>query len=125
MLYALILLAQAGAEPAKDGGGGFLGGSGMLLPMLVVMALFFFLIILPAQRREKKQREEIMSKLKKNDEVVTSSGIIGIVTNIKEGADEVTLKSDDAKIRVLRSSIVRILTKDTKDTGVKEGPPPA
>lgn len=121
MLYALTLLAQEGAAPGKEGGG-FLGGGGMLLPMLVIMALFFFLIILPAQRRERKQREEIMAKLKKNDEVVTNAGIIGVVTSIKEGADEVTLKSEDTKLRVLRSSIVRILT---KDTGIKEGSPPA
>ena len=36
-----------------------------------------------------------MTNLKKNDEVVTAAGIIGVVTHIKEGADEVTLKIDD------------------------------
>ena len=113
MLYAIILFAQEGVEkapdPAKDGSA---GGLNMLLPMLLIMAAFFFLIILPAQRREKKQRETIMTSLKKNDEVVTASGIIGIVHTIKD-TDEVILKIDDnARMRVLKSSIVRIVTKD-------------
>jgi preprotein translocase subunit YajC len=111
MLHALILLAQE--APAKDAAGPnpFTG----MLPIIIVFMLFFFLIVLPGQRREKKQREKLMSELKKNDEVVTTSGIIGIVTSIKEGADEVTIKSEETKLRVLRSSIARIVTKDTKE----------
>ena len=94
-----------------------------MLPMLAIMALFFFLIILPAQRREKKQREMIMAALKKNDEVVTAAGIIGVVAHIKDNADEVTLKIDDnARIRVLKSSIVRIVTKEEgKDSAASAG----
>src|SRR3954470_14696871 len=114
MLNALILIGQAaqdGAGKAADGAG---RGPGLfdnpLLPMIIIFGLFFFLIILPAQRREKKQREETLTKLKKNDEVVTNGGIIGIVHTIKEG-DEVVLKSDETRIRVLKSSIARILTK--------------
>jgi preprotein translocase subunit YajC len=108
MLYALtILLAQA--EKAPDGPPLW----STFLPPLVIIGLFFLLIILPAQRRDKKQREALMNTLKKNDEVVTSSGIIGVVHTIKENADEVTLKIDDnARIRVLRSSIVRIVNKE-------------
>ena len=113
MLSALILLAQevAAKDKAGDGVGGLLQGNPML-PMLIILGLFFFLIILPAQRREKRQREETMGKLKKNDEVVTSAGIIGVVHTIKD-TDEVVLKIDDnARIRVLKSSIVRINTRE-------------
>jgi preprotein translocase subunit YajC len=116
MLIALLLLAQ---DAGKDAGGAGGGGNpfGPLPLFLAIFALFFFLVILPGQRKEKKQREELMTKLKKNDEVVTTSGIIGIVTSIKEGADEVTLKSDETRIRVLRSSIARILTKEAPKEG--------
>ena len=114
MLNALILFAQedeAVKKAAPEGIGAFF--SNPIMPILVVMVLFFFLIILPAQRRQKKEQASIMGNMKKNDEVVTASGIIGIVANIKEGGDEVTLKIDDnARIRVLKSSIVRIVKKD-------------
>lgn len=82
------------------------------LPMLVIIfVLFYFLMIRPAQRRERAMRESINNSLKKNAEVVTSGGIIGTITHIKDNGEEVTIRIDDnAKMRVLRSAIVRVLT---------------
>jgi preprotein translocase subunit YajC len=120
MLYALaVLIAQVedkAQDAAKDGGGpgGLLGNP--LILILAMGALFVFVVLLPQQRRERRQRETLMAGLKKNDEVITAAGIIGVVTSIKEGGDEVTLKIDDnAKIRVLKSTIVRIVSKETKE----------
>jgi preprotein translocase subunit YajC len=123
MLYALMLLF---ADDAKDivkdvqdqPPGGLLEvfGRNPLLPILAMVAMFFLIVVLPKNRREQKERQSLLSAMKKNDEVVTASGIIGVVHSIKEGADEVTLKIDDnAKIRVLKSTIVRIVPKDTKE----------
>ena len=124
MFSSLILFAQVEEAEKKvtpEGIGAFF--SNPIMPILVVMVLFFFLIILPAQRKQKKEQASIMDNMKKNDEVVTASGIIGIVAHIKEGGDEVTLKIDDnARIRVLKSSIVRIVKKDEP---AKDGTMPA
>lgn len=120
MLQAFILFAQ---EKAKEGGaepGGLFSNPIILLPILFM--LFYFVVILPQQRKQRKEQDSLMSGLKKNDEVVTAAGIIGIVSFIKEGGDEVTLKIDDnARIRVLKSSIVRIVKKEEP----KEGAQPA
>ena len=117
MLYALLLLFAQ--EDAKSGEGGMPPWA-TFLPLLLMFGLFYFLIILPQQRRERKQRDLLMNALKKNDEVVTSAGIIGVVTHIKDNADEVTLKIDDkARLRVLKSTIVRILTKEGKEESPK------
>jgi preprotein translocase subunit YajC len=109
MLPALILFAQEVAQDvAKDGGGPPQWTS--MLPIFILMGAFFLLVILPAQRKEKKQREAIMTTLKKNDEVLTASGIIGVVQNLREGEDEVTIKIDEnCKVRMRKTSIVQIL----------------
>jgi preprotein translocase subunit YajC len=107
LLFADVAVAQ-GADPAKDPMGSFF--SSPLPVMLLVLAGMWFFIILPSQRKEKKQRETILSALKKNDEVLTSSGFIGTVANLREGEDEVTIKLDDnCKVRMKKSSIVQIL----------------
>jgi preprotein translocase subunit YajC len=108
------------------------------VPLLLIFLLFYLFLILPAQRRERRQREELFNKLKKNDRVLTSAGIFGVVANIK--GEEVTLRIDDtsnARLQVLRSTIVRILTAEdaAKDatgkagqgaeTSVKAGAPPS
>ncbi|MBI2804731.1 MAG: preprotein translocase subunit YajC [Planctomycetes bacterium] len=122
MLSALILFAQDEAKKGQpEGIGGFLGSNGIILLPILFM-LFYFVVILPQQRKQRKEQESLMSGMKKNDEVVTAAGIIGVIANIKEGGDEVVLKIDDnARMRVLKSSIVRIVKKEEP----KEGSTPA
>ena len=107
LLFAEVAQAAQAADKANDPMGIF----GTPLPiMLAVLAGMWFFIILPSQRKDKKQRETILSSLKKNDEVLTSSGFIGTVANLREGEDEVTIKLDDnCKVRMKKSSIVQIL----------------
>ena len=117
MLTNLFLFAQVVKEKgenaaAPEGIQGFLANNQMIFLIAIMMA-FFFLIILPAQRRQRKEQANLLANLKKNDEVITTSGIIGIVAHIKEGGNEVTLKIDDnARIRILRSSVAQIIKKD-------------
>jgi preprotein translocase subunit YajC len=114
MLYALLLFAQENGP--KDGGQPAVNPFVSLLPLLVIFGLFWLLIIRPSMAKERKQREDLMTKLKKNDEVITSSGIIGVVTSIKETGDEVTIRSDETRLRILKSSIARIIPKAGEDS---------
>jgi preprotein translocase subunit YajC len=100
MLTALALLAQ---NEQKDAPSPLI----TLAPLIVIFVLFYVLLILPAQRREKRQRQAIFAALKKGDKVMTSAGIIGVVANIKD--DEVTLRLEEGKMRVVKSTIARIL----------------
>ena len=70
-----------------------------------------FLFVLPG-RRQRKEQAAMLAALKPGAKVVTSSGIIGVVVKVKEVEDEVTLRSDDTKIKVLKSSVARVLSTD-------------
>jgi preprotein translocase subunit YajC len=110
MFANLILFANDDKAPTPEGG--LFGGLGPILPMILIFGAFYFLIIMPMKRREKKERENLLTNLKKNDEVVTFSGLIGIVAMVKDN-DEVVLKVDESsnvRLRVLKSSIARITT---------------
>jgi preprotein translocase subunit YajC len=103
-LLALIL------EPEQSAPQGPVDGGTLPFLLLAIAGAFFLIVILPARRREKKERENLLTAMKKNDEVLTASGIIGIVAAMKD--DEVVLKVDESsnvRLRVLKSSIVRIL----------------
>jgi preprotein translocase subunit YajC len=100
MLDALLIFAQ---EKGQEGP----GLTGFLVPIIIMAALFYFLLILPAQRRDRKHRETVLNALKKGDKVVTSAGILGVVHFVKD--EEVTLKVEEGKVRVLKSTIARIL----------------
>jgi preprotein translocase subunit YajC len=104
---ALVAQDQTGKDNAQ---GQPVGDWTLPFLMIAIVGAFFVIVILPARRREKKEREDLLSKMKKNDEVLTASGIIGIIAMIKD--DEVVLKVDESsnvRIRVLKSAIARIL----------------
>jgi preprotein translocase subunit YajC len=109
MNWLMPILAQAEAGQAPP-----------LYPQLILFGFvgLMFILFMRASSRQKREQATLLSSLKKNDEVVTTSGILGIVLSIKENADEVTLKCDDSgtRIRVLKSSIARILTPAQTET---------
>ncbi len=104
----VILLAQAEGEQEHIG---------MFSPMRILtlwlpMGLIFYWFLLRPQSQEKAKRQGLLESLKKNDRVVTIGGIYGVVTNVRQDSDEVTIKVDEAtntKLRVTRGSIARVL----------------
>jgi preprotein translocase subunit YajC len=108
MLFATLL---AEAAQGNDQGSPL---TSMLFMFLPIIVLFYFLVMRPAKSQEKKQ-QALIAALKKNDKVITSGGIIGIVANIKEKEDEVTLRVDEGsntRLRVTKSSIVRVVVEE-------------
>ena len=80
------------------------------LPVLMLILMF------RSNSKQKRQQQNALSAMKKNDRVVTSGGILGVIVALKENEDEVTLRVDDTsntRIRVLKSSIVRVTSGET------------
>jgi preprotein translocase subunit YajC len=101
-----------GGGKATPPPGGMMGG--LLFP-LALFALFYFVVIFPMSRRQKKEQAAIMASMKRGTKVATGSGIVGTIVSIKDGDDEVVIRSEDAKIRVLRSAVTRVLGQDEND----------
>ncbi len=85
-----------------------------IAPILLIFALFYFMIIMP-QRRKQQALQTMLSNLKVGDKVVTSGGIYGTVTIVREKEPKIQVKIADnpaVKIDVSLSSI----------TGFQEAP---
>ena len=79
-------------------------------PMVLLVIVFYFVLIRPQQKRA-KQQALLISSIKAGDKVVTTSGIVGVVINVKDKT--VTLRSFDAKMEVTKSSVTEILEGST------------
>ena len=67
----------------------------------------YFVLFRPQMRRQKEQRR-LISSLKTGDRVVTSAGIHGMITNVKETT--VTVKvADNVKIEMEKSAVTNVL----------------
>ncbi len=69
--------------PAAPGGlQGILGNSGLVFPL--VMVVMFYLFLIRPQQLQRKEMAARIAALQTSDKVVTTSGIHGIVHNVKE-----------------------------------------
>lgn len=106
--------AKEGAAP-KQGIEGFL--SNPMLMLVLLGAVFYFLLIRPQQQRQKEQKK-MVSELDKGDEVVTSGGIHGVISNVKETTIMVKV-AENVKVEVERTSITKV-AKKTSGEPVKD-----
>jgi preprotein translocase subunit YajC len=117
--YALIAQAPDAGKPPEakpgDSGGGLLGGPGGMFLMIGLFALFYIIVLLPQQRKQRKQQQEMLTNLKPGAKVVLSSGLVGTVVKVHEPEGEITLRSDDAKVRVLKSTVVTVRGEETTE----------
>jgi preprotein translocase subunit YajC len=119
----IFFLQEAGGAAAPGAGAAPASAPGGLITMLPMFALMFvvmyFMMIRP-QRKQAKEREGMIANLKKNDHVLTSSGIYGIVKQVKPEDPDLTLCIDERKdvcIRVSKTSVAGLV----KASGTPEG----
>ncbi len=96
-------------------------GSPFANPMflVIIVMMFVFIVIMPMMnRKQKREKETMLAGLKKGARVVTASGILGTIVAVKEGENEITLRTDDStnsRVRVLKDSITRLIGTDEKE----------
>jgi preprotein translocase subunit YajC len=110
LLNMVPFLAQA-AAPAAPNGAPVSAASQftMFLPMLLIMGALYFLMIAP-QRKKQKEHETMLKALKTGDDVVTSAGIFGTITNVKD--DRFVLRiSDTTKVEIAKGFIQSVVNR--------------
>ena len=121
--HLLLLLADAapqGSPPAGGQGGNPTDFMVSLLPILAIGVLFYFLMLRP-MRKQEADRKAMASNLRKNDKVLTSAGIYGTVVSVSDTEDEVTVRVDDnTRLRMLKSSVIRNITREEEAAKPKE-----
>ena len=85
---------------------GGLGGLAQLLPIFLIIAVFYVLLIRPQQKRQ-RQLQETIASLKINDRVITTGGIIGVITMVRENTFLIR-SADKTILEIARSAIADI-----------------
>jgi len=108
-LTAALLPAHTAfaAAPANNA-----DGFTQLIPLVLIMVIFWVLLIRPQQKRMKEHAETIQA-LKKGDKIITGGGLLGRITQIKDGIATVEV-ADGVLVRVKQDTIA----------GLQESPKP-
>ena len=90
------------------------GSSSQLAPLLM-MVLFvgvFYLLLIRPQQKKAKEHQALVAKLAAGDEVVTTGGLLGKVTDV--GETFITLEiADGVRVKVQRFQIAQLMPKGT------------
>jgi len=83
-----------------------------IIPYLLIFLIFYFLVIKPQRDKQKKQKN-MLGDLKKNDEIVTTGGIHGTISIVKEKSVVVRV-DDNVRIEFDKEAIGSVTKKTNK-----------
>jgi len=82
-----------------------------IIPLVLVFGIMYFLLIRP-QQQKLKQHQKMIEALRRGDQVITGGGLVGKVTKVKDGENEVEVEvASGVHVRVIRSTITSVVSK--------------
>jgi preprotein translocase subunit YajC len=84
-----------------------------ILPMVLLFGAMYFFMIAP-QRKKQKEHEKMLTALGSGDEIVTTGGIYGVITNVKDDRFVVRI-ADNTKIEIGKSFVQTVVKKTSAD----------
>jgi preprotein translocase subunit YajC len=103
--FSFSILAQSAPPAAPD------NTTGSLLMMGMMIVVFWLFLIRPQQKRQKEMNARIAA-LKTGDKVVTTGGIHGTVSNVKDGPTLVLKVDENTKLTIDKSAIAVVQPKE-------------
>ena len=98
-----IFLAQASAPASPGAGGGLLS----ILPFVFIFVIMYYVMLRPQMRRQ-KEAARLVSALKTGDRVITSSGIHGLISNVKDTTVIVKV-ADNVKLEMEKTAVTNVV----------------
>ena len=98
-------------SPAYAQGTG--GGSDFLIQLVPILLMFviFYLLLLRPQQQKLKAHRELVANLRRGDTVVTSGGIIGKVTKVRDDNEIEVEIADNTRVRVVKATVSEVRAK--------------
>ena len=81
-----------------------------MIGMFAVMGVMFYFLLIRPQSKQRKQHATLLKNLKTGDRVLTSGGIYGIVTNVKEKTVLIKI-ADNVKVEIVKSAVTGVTPK--------------
>ena len=82
----------------------------MLIPMILVFGIMWFFLIRP-QQKKLKDDQKMRDALRRGDKVLTSGGIVGKVTKVKDDGEIEVEIAQGVKIHVVKGAITQVMSK--------------
>ena len=106
-----MLISNAYAQAAACGAGGPVETIMQFMPIILMFVVLYFMMIRP-QMKKAKEHKAMIDALAKGDEVVTSGGIAGKITQVGDSYVGIEV-AENVQIQVQRPAVAMVLPKGT------------
>ena len=106
-LKALPLVLAETAQP-----GGLQAVIAQFFPIIILLVIMYMLLIRPQQKKA-KEHQKLTESLKAGDRVVTTGGIYGTISGVKENSINLKI-ADGVEIEIARASVRNRLSEDAE-----------
>ncbi|QSR85693.1 preprotein translocase subunit YajC [Methylacidimicrobium sp. B4] len=108
----------AAAQPSAAGGSAAgqpaeMPAFSSLITLALIFGVFYFLLIRP-QQKARKEQERLIAGVKTGDRVVTSGGMLGTVTNVKDKTVLIRV-AENVKVEVLKTSLTSVTKAEAEE----------
>ncbi|NQT85671.1 preprotein translocase subunit YajC [bacterium] len=79
-----------------------------LMPLVLIFFVFYFLIIRP-QGKRRRERVDMLTNLQKGNRVITTGGMIGAITTVRDKDVTIAVEGDGVKMKFRKSGIAYVL----------------
>ena len=79
-----------------------------MIAMFAILGVMFYFLMIRPQSKQRKEQENLLKNLKTGDKVLMSSGIYGIIANVKEKSFVVKI-AENVKVEVLKSAVATVV----------------
>jgi preprotein translocase subunit YajC len=111
-MFLAPLFAVTAAPAIPGTGGGDSGSMPMLLVQFAVIGVIFYFLLIRPQQKERKKLQQMLAALKEGDKVVTTGGIVGIITKLNDKDEVVQITvGESTKLNILRPYITKKIEK--------------
>ena len=107
--FVFISSAFAQTAPAAAAGGDMASSLMSMLPLVLMFVVLYFVMIRPQMKRQ-KELKAMIDALAKGDEVVTSGGLLGKITQLGDNQIGVEV-GQGVIVQMQRSAVVQVLPK--------------
>jgi len=101
-----FFINNAWAAPAQQAPG--------FVPLIILFVIFYFILIRP-QIKQAKQHKQLVASLKKGDEIATSGGLLGKITEVGDNFIIVEI-SKETEVKIQKQSVSIVYPKGTLKT---------
>ena len=106
MMHSLLAMGAPAGDTQQDPKAQMI----QMIAMFAILGVMFYFLMIRPQSKQRKELANLLSNIKTGDKVLMSSGIYGIISNVKEKSFVVKI-ADNVKVEVLKSAVTTVVQK--------------